>query len=264
MAKASQVSKQPKSPQKLTTVPGKLPYKPKTAGQVEYLKAMRRADVIFCLGVAGSGKSVLAAQQGYHALTQERYERLIISRPIVGVGRTSGYLPGSIDQKLTPFLDHLYDELIKCAGEAKTLAQMKENRQLKVVPFEYMRGNTFDNAWVIVDEAQNCTTDELFLLLTRFGENSKMIIIGDPYQSDLPIREQGALELFASEMGSEDGCATVYLNESDIVRHPIVKRVIQKMQPIIMERKHATVHHNGVSGHVESNGRYRGNGSSGY
>ncbi len=208
----------------------RLPYTAKTPGQADYLHSLRSNQITFCIGLAGTGKTALATQFGYLSLINRKYDKLIISRPIIGVGRTSGFLPGTMEQKLAPFLEPIYDEFENISDGQEEVRKLQNSRQIKVVPFEYLRGRNFHQSFILVDEAQNCKRNELLLLLNRFGMNSKMVIVGDPTQSDLPKHEQGAFSYYADIVEGLPGIGIVNLGEEDIVRSEMVKAIIQRIR----------------------------------
>lgn len=208
----------------------KLPYCAKTPGQRDYMRAIHQNDIIFCLGVAGTGKTALATQTGFQQVQGERYGRLIISRPTVGSGRTSGFLPGSIEQKMAPFLEPIFDEIENAADSQEEIKKLQQDRVIRIVPFEYMRGRNFHDSFILIDEAQNCKKSELWLLLSRFGQNSKLVITGDPTQSDLPVDQQGGLEYYARLFAEVEGVATVWLTEDDVVRSEMVRRLMNRLR----------------------------------
>lgn len=207
----------------------KLPFRPKTAGQADYIQAMRKNDITLCFGVAGTGKTALGTQYGFQMLMQNKVKKIILSRPVVGVGRTSGFLPGNIAQKMAPFMKPVFEEFENVCS-AQDLRTMVNNDKIEILPFEFVRGRNLHNTFILIDEAQNCRRDELWALMTRFGIGSKLVMVGDPTQSDLPEGNQGGIEYFAKVFRDFDGIGIVQLSEDDIVRSEMVKRMMIRLR----------------------------------
>ena len=186
-----------------------------------------RHDILFLLGPAGSGKTHIATGFAIHDLLQKKKERIVITRPVVESGESLGFLPGELSEKIAPYMTPIYDCIKKISGKDGHDAD-KIRSSLEVVPLAYMRGRTFDNAVFILDEAQNCTYDQIKLAITRLGMNSKMIITGDPEQSDLGGASV-ALEDVVAKISSVTGVAVMRFKESDIVRHPLLAKILKRL-----------------------------------
>lgn len=197
----------------------------KTPGQKEYLKTINENEVTICLGEAGTGKTYLASSWGIVSLMQNKYEKLVISRPLVQSGADMGYLPGGINQKLQPYLEPIYDELEHYASRSD-IYRLQNSGKIKVVPFGFMRGRNFHDSFIIVDEVQNCSESELKLLLTRLGMGSKMVLTGDTKQSDLAVKDRGAIEKYSKILENVDNVGICRLGTSDIVRNPTVEKIL--------------------------------------
>ena len=202
------------------------PVRPKTRGQEIFIQAMRQKDLVFAVGPAGTGKTFLAVAYGVALLKEKSVQRLVISRPILEAGEKIGFLPGDIYQKVDPFFRPLYDALLDLLGPEKTQRYI-ERGIIEVAPLAYMRGRTFDNAFIILDEAQNTGNEQMKMLLTRMGLGSKMVVTGDITQIDLPKpKESGLIRALEILKGFEE-IAIVYLKESDIVRHRLVQKIVK-------------------------------------
>jgi phosphate starvation-inducible PhoH-like protein len=198
---------------------------PKSPNQKSYLRAIQRNKVVFCTGPAGTGKTALATRYGISQLLEQTTGKLVICRPLVQAGEDTGFLPGGIEDKLDPYVRPIFDEL-KLYVDCKQLKSMFENDMIEIVPFAYMRGRNFHNAYIIADEAQNATYEQLKMLLTRIGRQSRMIVNGDIQQSDLQSRDQGGLLKCASVLQTVKNIAWVQLEREDIVREPIVADIV--------------------------------------
>ncbi len=202
------------------------PVRPKTRGQEIFIQAMRQKDLVFAVGPAGTGKTFLAVAYGVALLKEKSVQRLVISRPILEAGEKIGFLPGDIYQKVDPFFRPLYDALFDLLGPEKTQRYI-ERGIIEVAPLAYMRGRTFDNAFIILDEAQNTGNEQMKMLLTRMGLGSKMVVTGDITQIDLPKpKESGLIRALEILKGFEE-IAIVYLKESGIVRHRLVQKIVK-------------------------------------
>ena len=196
----------------------------RSPAQGAYLDLMRTHPLVFGIGPAGTGKTYLAAAFGAHLLHERRVERLILSRPALEAGERLGFLPGDLREKIDPYLRPLYDALFDTLGEQCT--RLLESGVIEVAPLAFMRGRTLAHAFVILDEAQNCTSAQMKMFLTRLGEDSRMVVTGDPSQSDLPGgRPEGLNEALANLTGVE-GVAVAPFSEKDVVRHPLVSRIV--------------------------------------
>lgn len=203
---------------------GKL-LRPRTLRQRSYVEAMERHDLTLALGPAGTGKTFLATVQAVRMLTERRVERLILTRPAVEAGERLGFLPGDLQQKVDPYLRPLYDALHSLLGAERTSALL-EKGVIEVAPLAYMRGRTLADAFVILDEAQNTTTAQMRMVLTRLGENSRMVVTGDPTQMDLPAGQLSGLIEAAQVLQGIEGVAICELTAADVVRHPLVQRLV--------------------------------------
>jgi phosphate starvation-inducible PhoH-like protein len=198
--------------------------RPKSEGQRRLIEAIEHDALVLALGPAGTGKTYLAIAKAVEALDAGTVERIVLSRPAIGAGEELGYLPGGIEDKLAPFLRPLYDALSERLG-GKRLKKLLAEGAIEIAPVAYMRGRTLNNAFVVVDEAQNCTYVQLKMLLTRLGWNSTMVVTGDPDQSDLLPGISGLGES-AERLSGLSSVAVVYLGEADIVRHPLVAEML--------------------------------------
>jgi phosphate starvation-inducible PhoH-like protein len=199
---------------------------PKSAGQKQYLDEIAQRDIVIGIGPAGTGKTYLAVAMAVDALHKKRLRRIVLTRPVVEAGEALGFLPGSVEEKIDPYLRPLYDAL----GDMMPPDQMRrllEHRTLEIAPLAYMRGRTLADSFVILDEAQNTTTLQMKMFLTRLGLNSKAVITGDKTQIDLPRREDSGLLQVERILQGIDGISFVYLTEVDVVRHRLVKDIIK-------------------------------------
>ena len=199
---------------------------PKTEGQHRYLKMVKNNDVVFSIGPAGTGKTYLSVAFALAALDANEVDRIILCRPAVEAGESLGFLPGDLKEKVDPYLAPLYDSLHTLYSESK-LSQLLKNKTIEVVPLAYMRGRTLNSAYMILDEAQNATPLQMKMFLTRLGVGSRSIITGDITQVDLQNPKESGL-LQASEILSDvEGIGFVRLDEKDVVRHPLVMKIIK-------------------------------------
>jgi phosphate starvation-inducible PhoH-like protein len=210
----------------LRTSTGKVT-RPRSAAQSAYLDLMRAHDLVFGIGPAGTGKTYLAAAYGAHLLFERRIERLILSRPALEAGERLGFLPGDIREKIDPYLRPLYDALFDVMGEK--CMKLMETGIIEVAPLAFMRGRTLSHAFVILDEAQNCTPAQIKMCLTRLGEESRMVVTGDPSQSDLPSGPEGLMQAIDYLEGVE-GVGIARFSEADVVRHALVTRIVAAYQ----------------------------------
>jgi phosphate starvation-inducible PhoH-like protein len=199
---------------------------PRSQGQVAYLEAIADHDMVFGIGPAGTGKTYLAMAMAIHALRERQVNRIVLTRPAVEAGESLGFLPGDLLEKLNPYLRPLYDALYDMV-QADKAAGMLEHGTIEIAPLAFMRGRTLNDAFIILDEAQNCTSEQMKMFLTRMGFNSKVVVTGDITQIDLPQGQVSGLKEVREVMGQVPGVAFVYLDHRDVVRHPLVQRVIQ-------------------------------------
>ena len=199
--------------------------RPRTLRQKAYVEAMERNDLSFVLGPAGTGKTFLATVLAVRMLSERKVERLVLTRPAVEAGERLGFLPGDLQQKVDPYLRPLYDALHSLLGLEKTTSFL-EKGVIEVAPLAYMRGRTLEDAFVILDEAQNTTSAQMRMVLTRLGERSRMVVTGDETQVDLPYGQISGLVEAADLLKDVEGVSVSRLTSGDVVRHPIVQRVI--------------------------------------
>jgi phosphate starvation-inducible PhoH-like protein len=198
----------------------------KTVGQHEYVKAMRVHDIVFAIGPAGTGKTYLAMAQAVSSLQRRDIDRILLVRPAVEAGESLGFLPGDFQEKVGPYLRPLYDALYEMMP-AEKIRKRLEMGIIEVAPLAYMRGRTLNNSFVILDEAQNTTLDQMKMFLTRLGFNSKAVITGDVTQIDLSRKEDSGLVLIQSVLKNIEGINFIYLTGKDVVRHRLVQDIIR-------------------------------------
>lgn len=199
---------------------------PKTSGQAEYMKLMAENDIVVGIGPAGTGKTYLAVAAAVDALSRKRVRRIVLARPAVEAGESLGFLPGDMQAKVDPYLRPLYDALEDMMPHERVQKSL-ETRTIEIAPLAYMRGRTLADAFVILDEAQNATTAQMKMFLTRLGVNSKAVITGDKTQIDLPKREESGLVQIERILPGIDGIGFHYLNDADVVRHRLVREIIK-------------------------------------
>ena len=207
------------------TINGK-PIKPKTLGQKNYVDAIRRNMIVFGLGPAGTGKTYLAMAMAITAFKNDEVGRIILTRPAIEAGEKLGFLPGDLQSKVDPYLRPLYDALYQIMG-AESFAKNMEKGLIEVAPLAYMRGRTLDNAYIILDEAQNTTPAQMKMFLTRIGFGSKVIVTGDSSQKDLPAGSKSGLDIAEKVLNKIDGIAFCNLTSKDVVRHPLVQKIVK-------------------------------------
>lgn len=196
----------------------------RSPAQIAYLDLMRTHPLVFGVGPAGTGKTYLAAAFGAYLLHKRQVERLILSRPALEAGERLGFLPGDLKEKIDPYLRPLYDALFDVIGEP--CVKLMEQGVIEVAPLAFMRGRTLSRAFVILDEAQNCTPQQMKMFLTRLGEESRMVVTGDPSQSDLPGGRAEGLVQALDILGNIEGAAVTRFSEKDVVRHALVTRIV--------------------------------------
>ncbi|MDE2619087.1 MAG: PhoH family protein [Sphingomonadales bacterium] len=200
---------------------------PRSATQIEYMRALAKSDVIFALGPAGTGKTYVAVAQAVSQLMSGSVQRLILSRPAVEAGERLGFLPGDMKEKVDPYLRPLYDALYDCMPPEQVERRIASG-EIEIAPIAFMRGRTLADAFVILDEAQNTTPAQMKMFLTRFGQNSRMVICGDPKQVDIPGGPQmSGLNDAVERLEGVEGIAVVRFSRADVVRHPIVGRIVE-------------------------------------
>ena len=207
------------------TVNGK-PLKPKTLGQKEYVDAIDDNMIVFGMGPAGTGKTYLAMAKAITAFKNNEVERIILTRPAIEAGEKLGFLPGDLQSKVDPYLRPLYDALYQIMGAESFLKNM-EKGLIEVAPLAYMRGRTLDNAYIILDEAQNTTPAQMKMFLTRIGFGSKVIVTGDESQKDLPTGARSGLDVACRVLRNVEGIAFCHLTSKDVVRHPLVQKIVK-------------------------------------
>lgn len=197
----------------------------RSPNQKEVLRQISQNDIVFCAGPAGSGKTHLSVGAAIEYFLKDQVERIVVTRPIVQAGERIGFLPGTAEQKLDPYLYPVFDEFRHFMSHEE-ISTNKDNRHIEVVPLALMRGRNFHNAFIIGDEMQNSTFEQMKMLITRMGTNSKLIISGDLSQSDLDRRDQGAFQFCLDKLGGVEGVGVSYLEKGDIVRNPIIPRIL--------------------------------------
>ena len=207
------------------TISGK-PVKPKTLGQKKYVDAIRNKMIVFGLGPAGTGKTYLAMAMAITAFKNNEVERIILTRPAIEAGEKLGFLPGDLQSKVDPYLRPLYDALYQIMGADSFLKNM-EKGLIEVAPLAYMRGRTLDNAYIILDEAQNTTPAQMKMFLTRIGFGSKVVITGDSTQKDLPAGQKSGLDVAIKVLSKLDDIGMIKLTSKDVVRHPLVAKIVK-------------------------------------
>jgi phosphate starvation-inducible PhoH-like protein len=199
---------------------------PRSAAQIRYVEALGRDLIIFALGPAGTGKTYLAVAQAVQQLIAGSVDRLILSRPAVEAGERLGFLPGDMKEKVDPYLRPLYDALYDMLP-AEQVERRIASGEIEIAPIAFMRGRTLANAFIILDEAQNTTPAQMKMFLTRFGENSRMVVCGDPKQVDLPEPGKSGLADAVSRLDGVEGISVVRFGAGDVVRHPVVGRIVE-------------------------------------
>ena len=202
------------------------PIKPKTLGQQKYVEAIRRNTIVVSIGPAGTGKTYLAVAQAVAAFREHAINRIIITRPAVEAGEKLGFLPGDLQQKVDPYLRPIYDALFDMLG-AESFARYQERGNIEVAPLAYMRGRTLDDSFIILDEAQNTTPEQMKMFLTRLGFNSKMVVTGDITQIDLPDSRKSGLIEAAHVLKGVDDIEIIKFTQKDVVRHQLVQKIVK-------------------------------------
>ncbi|MDO5096019.1 MAG: PhoH family protein [Peptostreptococcaceae bacterium] len=200
--------------------------KPKTQGQKQYINNIKENDITVCIGPAGTGKTYLAVAMAAKAFNKEEVSRIILTRPAVEAGESLGFLPGDLKDKVDPYLRPLYDALFDIFG-AEKFVRLMDKGVIEVAPLAYMRGRTLDNAFIILDEAQNTTSEQMKMFLTRLGYGSKAVVTGDVTQIDLPMSKKSGLIIATDVLKNVEGIGINILSEKDVVRHELVQRIIK-------------------------------------
>ncbi|MFQ5809865.1 MAG: PhoH family protein [Armatimonadota bacterium] len=209
----------------ITTTAGKR-IRPRTSGQAQYVAAMAEHNLVFCIGPAGTGKTYLAMAMAVAQLRAKRVGRIVLTKPVVEAGESLGYLPGDLVEKVDPYMRPLYDALDEMVGPDRTQRHM-ERRVVEVLPLAYMRGRTLNDAFSVLDEAQNTTPQQMKMFLTRMGFGAQMVVTGDVTQIDLPESQPSGLVLAGQVLRDVKGVAFVELSKDDVVRHPLVHDIIE-------------------------------------
>lgn len=205
---------------------GKKVLAPKTINQRRYIDAIERNDLVFGIGPAGTGKTYLAVAMAVSAMLAKRITRIVLTRPAVEAGERLGFLPGTLQEKVDPYLRPLYDALFDMLDGEK-VEKLLERNVIEVAPLAFMRGRTLNDAFIILDEAQNCTGEQMKMVLTRQGFNSKMVVTGDPTQIDLPSGRRSGLVEAQDVLRGVEGISFVHFDERDVVRHALVQRIVK-------------------------------------
>ena len=217
---------------------GKKTLAPKSVNQRYYLEAIDRHDLVFGVGPAGTGKTYLAVAMAVNAFLSKKVSRIILTRPAVEAGERLGFLPGTLQEKIDPYLRPLYDALYEML-ESDRVEKLLERNVIEVAPIAFMRGRTLNDSFIILDEAQNSTPEQMKMLLTRQGFNSRMIVTGDTTQIDLPVGKRSGLIDAIEVLRGVQGIAFAYFDEKDVVRHPLVQRIVKAYE------KHSELHGTG-------------------
>lgn len=217
------------------TIMGK-PVKPKTLGQKSYVDQIRKKMIVFGIGPAGTGKTYLAMAMAINALKNNEVNKIILTRPAIEAGENLGFLPGDLQSKVDPYLRPLYDALYQIMG-AESFLSNSEKGIIEVAPLAYMRGRTLDNAYIILDEAQNTTPAQMKMFLTRIGFGSKVIVTGDRTQKDLPKDTVSGLEVALKVLRKVDDIGFSFLDNNDVVRHPLVQKIVKAYEDYEEGRK---------------------------
>ena len=214
------------------------PVRPKTLGQREYLQAIRENAITFGVGPAGTGKTYLAVAMAVKAFKSKEVSRIILTRPAVEAGEKLGFLPGDLQNKVDPYLRPLYDGLFDMLG-AESFQKLLEKQTIEVAPLAYMRGRTLDDAFIILDEAQNTSREQMKMFLTRMGTGSKVVVTGDVTQIDLPDRTRSGLVDALNVLKNVEGIARVFFTEKDVVRHRLVQEIVKAYDWAARQRRNS-------------------------
>ena len=218
---------------------GGKPIKARTRNQKKMIESSEKHDLVFAIGPAGTGKTYTAVALAVRALKNRLVKKIILTRPAVEAGESLGFLPGDLKEKIDPYLRPLYDALDDMLP-AEKLAQFMQTRVIEIAPLAFMRGRTLDNAFIILDEAQNCTTMQLKMFLTRIGPSAKCIITGDLSQIDLPYQQKSGLRRSLNLLGGLSGIDVIHLSAEDVIRHRLVKEIIRAYDKADQSKKRQT------------------------
>lgn len=199
---------------------------PRSKNQAQYIQGMRRCEVAFCVGPAGTGKTYLAIAESLRLTLSKKMRKIVLTRPVVEAGESLGFLPGDLAQKINPYLRPLYDAM-ESLVPFDIIRRLEETRAIEIAPLAYMRGRSLNDSFIILDEAQNTTKEQMKMFLTRLGRGSRSVITGDITQIDLPKRADSGLVHAVSLLDGVEGVHFSYLHTADIVRNPLIKRIIQ-------------------------------------
>ncbi len=213
------------------------PIKPKTVGQQQYIESIKKNTVVLGVGPAGTGKTFLAVAMAVKALREKQVNRIILTRPAIEAGEKLGFLPGDLQSKIDPYLRPLYDALYEMLG-VETYQKMVEKGVIEIAPLAYMRGRTLDDSFIILDEAQNATPEQMKMFLTRLGFNSKAVVTGDLTQTDLPHGQKSGLAAAVKILAGIEDIGIHYFNERDVVRHHLVQKIIKAYEKYDRELAH--------------------------
>lgn len=222
---------------RIQTSTRKMSVTPKTVGQKKYVEMIREHDVVFGVGPAGTGKTYLAVAMAVAAFKEEKVSRIILTRPAVEAGEALGFLPGDLYEKIAPYLRPLHDALHDMLP-GEEIMKLTERADIEIAPLAYMRGRTLNNAFIILDEAQNTTTEQMLMFLTRLGHGSKAVVTGDPTQVDLPVNKRSGLIEALRILRGVDGISVMEFQKRDVVRHALVQRIITAYEEHREKNKH--------------------------
>ena len=228
------------------------PIMPKTIGQKKYVRAMRDNMIVFGLGPAGTGKTFLAMAMAITAFKNNEVGRIILTRPAIEAGEKLGFLPGDLQSKIDPYLRPLYDALYQIMG-AESFQKNMEKGLIEVAPLAYMRGRTLDNAYIILDEAQNTTEAQMKMFLTRIGFGSKVVVTGDSSQKDLSAGTRSGLDVAVKVLSHVDGIAFCNLTSKDVVRHPLVQKIVKAYEDYENKQNRNTLNNNTQNKNIQRN-----------
>lgn len=228
------------------------PIMPKTIGQKKYVRAMRDNMIVFGLGPAGTGKTFLAMAMAITAFKNNEVGRIILTRPAIEAGEKLGFLPGDLQSKIDPYLRPLYDALYQIMG-AESFQKNMEKGLIEVAPLAYMRGRTLDNAYIILDEAQNTTEAQMKMFLTRIGFGSKVVVTGDSSQKDLSAGTRSGLDVAVKVLSHVDGIAFCNLTSKDVVRHPLVQKIVKAYEDYENKQSRNTLNKNTQNKNIQRN-----------